>query len=111
LLAFGFTFDFADARSPAALPPTPIDEEVPAAPVDVPPVPTVEAEVPPEAALPPLPTVADEEPGEVDAPPVAAPLALWASAAQLNADSTRAVAQLSLNEAIICCSYFFAGST
>jgi len=111
LLAFGFTFDFADARSPAALPPTPIDEEVPAAPVDVPPVPTVEAEVPPEAALPPLPTVADEEPGEVDAPPVAAPLALWASAAQLNTDSTRAVAQLSLNEAIICCSYFFAGST
>jgi hypothetical protein len=76
LLAFGLTLDFDDALPPAALPPTPIDDDVPADPVEVPAVPTVDADVPPEAALPPLPTVAEAPDGEVEAPPVAAPLAL-----------------------------------
>jgi hypothetical protein len=74
------TLDLADALPPAALPPTPIDEDVPAPPVEVPAVPRVEADVPPEAALPPLPTVPDELAGDVDAPPVATPLALCATA-------------------------------
>ena len=58
-VAFGLTLDFAWVFPPAALPPTPIEEEVPASPVEVPAVPKVEAEVPPEAALPALPTVAE----------------------------------------------------
>ena len=41
----------------AALPPVPIEEEVPSVPVDVAPRPSVLAEVPPAAALPPDPTV------------------------------------------------------
>ena len=78
--AFGLTLDFADALPPAALPPTPIEEDAPALPVDVPAVPSVEADVPPEAAPPPLPTVPDELVGDVDAPPVATPLAPCATA-------------------------------
>ena len=80
LVAFGLTFDCDWTLPPAALPPTPIDEEVPDGPVEVPAVPSVEAEAPPAAALPPLPTVAEEPDGEVEAPPVAAPLALCATA-------------------------------
>ena len=80
IVAFGLTFDCDLTLPPAALPPTPIDDDVPDGPVDVPAVPSVEAEVPPAAALPPLPTVAEEPDGEVEAPPVAAPLALCATA-------------------------------
>src|SRR6188472_4400814 len=43
---------------PAALPPLPMDEDVPFAPVEVAPTPSVDADVPPTAALPPLPPVA-----------------------------------------------------
>src|ERR1043165_3628677 len=82
LVAFGLTFDCDEALpfAAAALPPTPIDDEVPALPVEVPAVPRVEAEEPPDAALPPLPTVAAEPDGETEAPPVATPLALCANA-------------------------------
>jgi len=75
LFPLGLTLDFEAAFSPAALPPTPIDDDVPALPVELPAVPSVDAEVPPLAPLPALPAVAAEEPGAVDAPPVAAPLA------------------------------------
>jgi hypothetical protein len=82
LVAFGLTLDCDEAVpfAVAALPPTPIDDDVPALPVDVPAVPSVEAEVPPDDALPPLPTVAAEPDGDTEAPPVAAPLALCANA-------------------------------
>jgi hypothetical protein len=82
LVAFGLTFDREEALpfAAAALPPTPIEDEVPDWPVEVPAVPSVEAEVPPAAALPPEPTVAAEPDGETEAPPVAAPLALCAIA-------------------------------
>jgi hypothetical protein len=80
LEALGLTLDLADALPPAALPPTPIEDDVPALPVEVPAVPSVEADVPPDAALPPLPTVPEDPVGDVDVPPVAAPLALCASA-------------------------------
>jgi hypothetical protein len=76
----GFTFYRDVAFPPAALPPTPMDDELPALLVEVPAVPSVEADVPPAAALPADPTVADEPDGAVDAPPVAAPLALCAKA-------------------------------
>jgi len=75
-----FDCDFVLPLAAAALPPTPIEDEVPDCPVDVPAVPKVEAEVPPAAALPPDPTVAAEPDGDTDAPPVEAPLALCASA-------------------------------
>jgi hypothetical protein len=79
-LPLPLTFDCDCTLPPAAEPPTPIDDDVPAAPVEVPAVPSVEADVPPAAALPALPTVPEEPDGEAEAPPVAAPLALWASA-------------------------------
>ena len=80
-VAFGLTWDLVEFLSPpAALPPTPIEDDVPAAPVDVPAVPTVEADVSPAAALPALPTVAEEPEGDVELPPVAAPLAVCARA-------------------------------
>jgi len=80
-VAFGLTFDCDDALpfAAAALPPTPIEDDVPDWPLEVPAVPSVEAEVPPVAALPPLPTVADPV-VDIEAPPVAAPLALCAIA-------------------------------
>jgi len=117
LLAFGLTLDREAAFSPAALPPTPIDEEVPELPVEVPAVPTVEADVPPLAALPPLPTVAADEPGDVDAPPVAAPLADCAIACGIStwAPSMQSVAargNVYRNESDrIVSSYFLSGST
>src|SRR3954471_18413376 len=80
LVPVGLTFDCDEALPPAALPPTPIEEDVPPAPVDVPAVPRVDAEVPPAAALPAEPAVAAEPEGETEVPPVAAPLALWAMA-------------------------------
>lgn len=76
LVAFGFTCDCEEALPPAALPPTPIEDEVPSGPVEVPAVPSVDADVPPAAPLPALPTVAEEPDGDEEAPPVAAPLAL-----------------------------------
>ncbi|MBM3598795.1 MAG: hypothetical protein FJX35_11310 [Alphaproteobacteria bacterium] len=77
-MAFGLTFDFEEALPPAALPPTPREDDVPLSPVEVPAVPSVVAEVPPAAPLPPLPTVAADPLGVVDDPPVATPLALCA---------------------------------
>lgn len=53
----------------AALPPPPIEDEVPSGLVEVPPGPHVEAEVPPAAALAPVPTV-PLEPDEDPAPTV-----------------------------------------
>jgi len=91
--------------SPAALPPTPIDD----APPDVPAVPTLEAEVPPEAALPPLPMVAEPEAGEDDMPPEVpppAPPALCASTAAPDASSAASDTAPSFNEDLIVSSYF-----
>jgi len=111
-LALGLTFDRAAAFPPAALPPTPIEDDVPAAPVEVPAVPRVDAEVPPLAALPPLPTVAADEPGDVEAPPVAAPLADCAIAGALSRQSVAARDRVWRSEDdLIVSSYFFPGST
>jgi hypothetical protein len=115
--ALGLTLDRVVAFSPAALPPTPIEDDVPAAPVEVPAVPTVDADVPPLAALPPLPTVAADESGDVDAPPVAAPLADCAitCCTIIGAPSMQSVAasgKVYRNEDdLIVSSYFLSGST
>jgi hypothetical protein len=65
---------------PAALPPLPIVDDVPAGPVEVPPVPSVDADVPPAAPLPAVPPVADVPDGPLLEPPAPTLDALWAKA-------------------------------
>jgi hypothetical protein len=65
---------------PAALPPLPIVEDVPAGPVEVPPVPSVDADVPPAAPLPAVPPVAAEPEGPLLEPPAPTLDALWPKA-------------------------------
>jgi hypothetical protein len=101
--AFGFSLDCDEALPPAALPPTPIEVDVPLEPVEVPAVPKVEADVPPAAALPPLPIAAEEPDGDDEAPPVAPPLADCAEAHAGNAQRTRTHAVRL--KVIIACSY------